>query len=64
MPGLATPVRLRGVDRAAAAGPAARGRHRGGAARGRLLAGELAALRGAGLVGAADMASPPPNRLG
>jgi len=64
MPSLATPVRLRGVTAPLRPAP------RLGADTDAVLlesgfsAGELAVLRGAGLVGAVDMASPPPNRLG
>ena len=64
MPSLATPVRLRGVTAPLRPAP------RLGADTDAVLlesgfsTAELSALRGAGLVGATDMASPPPNRLG
>jgi crotonobetainyl-CoA:carnitine CoA-transferase CaiB-like acyl-CoA transferase len=64
LPSLATPVRLAGVQAPRRPAP------RLGADTDAVLlaagysADEVAALRGAGVVGAADMAWPPPNRLG
>jgi crotonobetainyl-CoA:carnitine CoA-transferase CaiB-like acyl-CoA transferase len=64
IPSLATPVRLAGVTAPLRPAP------RLGADTDAVLAeagysdGEVTALRGAGVVGAADMAWPPPNRLG